>query len=155
MSSPMPWFNFPQLWSTKQQLQTALISEQQITTSSKRLLLNLALRNGYLALQPGAAHVHHLHMILLVDSLPSSESIEGKHLAKQLCHVRQFQLTILSKFNDFFRSFDGSLWGIRAAASLAFCWSMRCWDTSCSTTSATLRASWKCDLAIQFKPIQK
>lgn len=79
---------------------------------------------------PGAsawdAHVHHLHMILLVYSLPSSESIEGKHLAKRLCHVRQFQLTILSKFNDFFRSFDGSLWGIRAAASLAFCWSMRC-----------------------------
>lgn len=114
-----------------QQLQTALISEHQITTSSKRLLLNLALRNGYLALQPGRItcppFAHDSPCVYIyIYSLPSSESIEGKHLAKRLCHVRQFQLTILSKFNDFFRSFDGSLWGIRAAASLAFCWSMRC-----------------------------
>ena len=78
MSSPMPWFNFPQLWSTKQQLQTALISEHQITTSSKRLLLNLALRNGYLALQPGRITCPPFaHDSPCIYSLPSSESIEG------------------------------------------------------------------------------
>ena len=142
------------------------------TTCSKRLrelLLNLTLRNCYLALQPGL-HVRMEHFFHWPDlrikrrrfgfswffGLTSSERIEGNTGPSDSATSASFSsrscpsLTISS---GLLAAYFGRLCG--AAASLAFCWSMRCWDTSCSTTSATLRASWKCDLAFQFKPIQK